>query len=516
MIISGKILLFNPSDGSGLLITSDKNKFEFSIREWEDFDTMPSLGLDVKITFEEEKITSISSVISELKSSPVSEKDTLNDLKDSPPKEEPSEEVVREGKTTETEESAEQVEEQVEEEVSITMTMTLQGAIANYFDGISKHVIKRQAYKKLEGRLNYLLVRRFLWTTFNNLSEIDLRIIIPKVKSLSEDLKAMSDVYDDFIKKVQYPSVAYEEVFLACQVEYLKLKEESQEIYHELNKSRNSETHIFAALKSKKEEIIKHKKDIETVALLKKEYRVLNGKYADTIHLTADLDSTYKRNMLLLNDFEKEFKNDFKITFADSSLNIKRRMLEILDAQAYLLDDLLWAQARSSRTIKINFQEAGIKGDYSTKTYLKYYLDGYSDDKITDETKKLYELYEYLSSLNRHIMIMSSTVTEAMRYEKFIKKENEDYNVKSFLDEKAALKWAIKHSVKVLVVEEDLVNMHVEIFLKYYKKNIISTPKILILGNAKSSDDFIIHKLLPSGASPAIVANNVRELLELD
>ena len=48
----GKILFFNADTGQGIIITSDKKKTHFGVEEWDDYDTMPSLGLEVSFIYE--------------------------------------------------------------------------------------------------------------------------------------------------------------------------------------------------------------------------------------------------------------------------------------------------------------------------------------------------------------------------------------------------------------------------------------------------------------------------------
>ena len=85
--------------------------------------------------------------------------------------------------------------------------------------------------------------------------------------------------------------------------------------------------------------------------------------------------------------------------------------------------------------------------------------------------------------------------------------------VKAFIDEKLALKWAMKHSVKVLILENELAKMQVTSFLAYYRKYILVIPKIILLGNTKNSDSYTISKLLARNVSSRVIAQNVQELL---
>jgi hypothetical protein len=111
-------------------------------------------------------------------------------------------------------------------EESITITMNLPKAVDNYFNIIRENISKRERYKKLSGRLDYLLLRRFLWTAFNNVSELDLLIVTPKIKALSHDLKVMSRLYDDFMKKIKKRPqiVAGDQRYFSCILMKRKIK----------------------------------------------------------------------------------------------------------------------------------------------------------------------------------------------------------------------------------------------------------------------------------------------------
>lgn len=62
-------------------------------------------------------------------------------------------------------------------------------AISNYFNVIKHNIDSGKNYQKVDGRLDYLLIRRFLWTTYNNLTDIDIQIISPKINTLKKDLE---------------------------------------------------------------------------------------------------------------------------------------------------------------------------------------------------------------------------------------------------------------------------------------------------------------------------------------
>jgi len=496
--MTGKILCFNANEGLGTIITAAKDKINFSVQDWDDFENMPTLGLVVSFFYDELNASLITASVETSMQTPVEEPyEAFED--------EPEIEIV---------ENIEEFEEEIgTRESSVTLTLNLSNAVSNYFNIIRENINKRESYKKVEGRLNYLLIRRFLWTTFNNLSEIDLHIITPKVKALSDDLKSMANVYDDFMRKTKYPPLAYEEVFLSCQAEYLKIREGAQKTIARLNQLKGSEQHVGTILKIKKEELDKHIKS-EEFELLKNEFKSLNGAYVDIVHMMAELDERYKHDMELLINFEKEYRKDFYELFSVAAVKYKKNIVDILSAQAFMLDNMLWQQAKHSKALKAHFHKAGINGEFNTTAYLKYFLDTQDKNKITQETKKLFELYDYLASLHKdYIMIVVSEFDDAIEYELSVKQLDKAYEVKAFIDEKKALKWAIKHSVQVLVIEDRLDKMGVDSFLKYYKRHILVIPKIILLGTSKSSEVYTISKLLSKDSSSRFIAQNVKELL---
>ena len=499
MKIAAKILSFDPSDGKGILITSQKEKLVFDSGVWDDVDVMPSLGLEVECFYEAGEIQKIVvSKNSDFTCEQINFQTTLAE--------------------NQTQLSDFDIDIIADEEIppreeSISISMNLPKAVNNYFNLIRQNIDKREAYRRVDGRLNYLMVRRFLWTAFNNVSELDEFIITPKVKALSQDLKAMTRIYDDFMRKIKHPPLAYEEVFLSCQSEYLKIRDAAQMTIDKLNTLKNNEKCIGEVLKIRKDELSANIKSDEFDAL-QDDFKSLNGAYVDIVHMMAELDERYKHDMKLLVDFEKEYREDFYKIFQTTALEYKREIIEILSAQAYVLDTELWQRAKSSKAIQTHFEKAGIKGSLNTKTYLKYYLDSLDNTKMTEDARKLFELYEYLSTLYKEcILVVVSSANDAIEYEQSLKYAYKEYEVKAFIDENAALKWAMKHSVKVLVLQDRLAKTHTELFLQSYKRNVLLAPKIIIIGNSVKSSEYSIAKLLGANVSARLLSQNVKELL---
>lgn len=558
MMNFGKILFFSETEGKGIIITSKKEKIEFIVNEWDDFNVMPSLGLEVVFKIENKEALNVmskeTSKLQEDESAKIQEKefeekinpeeiieevlkddvsiveltqelkdDVASDLQKAETYEDASEEYVQEEVYEEKREIEEELnkegeyfEPEDEEESrpdSITISMNIATAISNYFSKIKEHLEHRKVYKKVPGTLDYVLIKRFLFTTYNNLSDLDLHIITPKIKMLYDDLKFMSNFYDDFIEKIKYPNVAYHEVFLSCQAEYMHIKTGAERTIEKLNQLRTSEEQLDGILKVKKEDLTNNIQSDEFTAL-QYELKSLSGAYVDMVHLMAELDERYKYDIRLLNTFEQEYKAEFSEIFKTEALFAKKELVKILNAQAYLLDSQLWQEAKKSKAVKAHFKDSSVSGELNTKTYLKYYLDSLDSDKATEETKKLFALYDYLISVQRdYIVIVVKSALDAMEYESCIKGLKTTLDVKSFVDEKNAIKWAINNSVKILIVEDHLQSVNVDKFLHVYKKHVSITPKIVLLGEKPKANSFSINCLLSRNASPKIVAENIRTLL---
>jgi len=519
MITKGKTLFFNEADGHGIIITSTKEKINFSVSEWDDYEIMPVTGLEVIFDLEGNYAYEIVAKENYKENIPTPKIEIEKEISVEDTPEEEIKEILHEA--FEEEPSIDIIEDDAIKEVlkekrpeSITNTLNLSTAITNYFTMIQKNIETRKAYKSVDGRLEYLLIRRFLWTTYNNLTEIDIKIITPKIRTLGEDLTKMSNVYDDFRRKTKYPKLAYEEVFLSSQAEYLKIREGAQKIIDKLSRLELDEKTIGSIREVRKKEL-EESIQTEQFTVLEDELKSLNGAYVDVVHMMAELDERYKADMKLLQDFEKEYREDFYKLFAVEAKKHEFDLVDILNAQAYIFDIQLWHKAKSSKPVKAHFKKSSISGELNTRTYLKYYLSTQDELKASEETKQLFKLYEYLTSIHKeYILIVMASTQDVLDYEMAIKSMEKTYETKTFIDELEAIKWAMKNSVKVLVLEEVLVKVQAERFLEIYAKNVLSKPKIVLIGDKPKNSKISIEKLVVRNASSRMVAQAVRDCVE--
>lgn len=502
---NGKILFFSESEGKGVIITSQKEKIEFSALDWDDFDVMPHIGVEVEFDIKDIHAINITAKIVE----------------------KPSDAQAQEPQKTE--ETCQQTDEYVEpkemtqiiesldskeKSQSIQASTNVSTAIARYFKSLQSDIRQRENYKNMEGELDYSLIKRFLYTTFNNLSDIDLHIVTPKIKALYDDLRYMSVVYEDFMEKTKYPSFAYYEIFLSTQANYMTIKKGTEYTIEKLKKLRSDEEKLNVKLEIKKKELAQNVGS-PNYAMLQYELKSINGAFIDTVHLIAKLDELYKNDMKLLNDFRNDFKNSFNSEFLGESKFYKKDLTKIINTQAFMLDMYLWSEAKRSVAVRKHFENSPINEELNTKTYLKYYLSSLDSSKITEEAKKLFALYDYLLSIQKEcIMIVAKNPQDAMEYEKSVKNMKLLLEAKAFIDEKSALKWAMKNSVKIVIIEDFLQNTTAQSFLQTFKKHVSLTPQIIIIGEKPKTIPYTINNILPKNPSSRMINDVIKAILE--
>jgi len=505
MKVYAKILFYNEQNGNGIAITKDNQKVKFLVEEWNDYDVMPSLGLEISFKILE---------------------DMAHEIKiEKEVKQETSPKVVNPSKckNRDLEKIAGELNALLNDSsdnidslnAKISLSMDIAQTMHEYFDNFKKELAKREGYKKVNGRLEYSLAKRFLWTTFNNLVDIDSNIVTLRISSISNDLKFISDLKSDFDKKIQYPLAAFEDMFLSSQVEYTLVKQMTQEIIERLTLLKSKEKTINLEKEKKKKTILKVK-DKEEKNNLIRELKVLNGTYVDVVHMMAKLQEIHKKNIQRLYDFEATYRESFYKSFQEEAKIHQKNIVNILNAQTYLLDSVLWKEAKTSKEILSYFKSLSVDIELNTKTYLKYYLSTLDESKATKDTKDLFNFYDYLVDVQRdYIMIVSASAQDALDYSQYIQSLDKTLVVKSFISELESIKWAMINSVKIVVLDDILLSTTAQKYLDYYHNHIFSKPKIVLIGNSTDikSSTYSISKSLPMYVQPKVLVDSLNQLL---
>ena len=496
----GKITFYSPNDGNGIILTEDKQKYTFEAIEWDDFDNAPSVGLLVSFVPEGSEATQIevSSDADEtfmpnqkVEKKPVSVDDwDFDDTFESQAQE--SEALVEELNV-----SSAAIESSIRPE-TIRLDKGVDATVREYFANVEEHIKERTGFQSSKLRLDFLRIRRFLFTTYNNLIEMDTNFITPEIKKIRDDLIEMSRVYDDYKVKTTYPDVAFDKIFLSQQSEYVQIKKESELVFREIQKQQLAEQVLSQEIEEREEVLKTVLRSSVQFERLMEEFKEAKKEYVDTVHMIATYNEQYHIDLELLREFENRYKEEFFSKFKEASKRYRRQILYILDAQAYEFDAQLWRQARKSKEVKRFFQKAHIKGEYCAKTYLKYYLNTLDTHKLSKEQSELFELYRYLETIeHKTAVVIVRDVSDALEIKSAFSKYPCDIDVQVFTDEKSALKWAKENSFNLLVVGGELSEMSAARFLvKMYNEFKIGVP-IILVGHSPTA----IHKQIPIAVS---------------
>ena len=490
MQLSGKILFYNSNEGGGIIITAQREKYEFEVSDWDDYDRLPEAGMEVAFEPDGDFATAITS----LKSAPDSEG------------RQQSEEAVTPTYSPD-----------APMPVIVRLNVSTDNAIRDYFDMIERQIQERTQYKSASGRLDFLRIRRFLFTTYNNLTELDVHFITPELRDMRDDLLQMSQVYDDYKTKATYPDVAFDKVFLSRQSDYVHLRQDAEYSFNELKRLHSSEQMLSEALEEKEELLKRTLHASPQYDRLGDEYKEVKKNYVDTIHMIASLDERYRAATRLMKEFEREYQQPFFEAFTEASRKYRKQILYILDAQAFMFDDLLWRQAKKSKVIKRFFEQAHIQGDYCAKTYLRYYLNTLDPELISAEQQELFNLYDYLEALERDtVMILVHDIDDALRLKYLMAQVDPSLSVEAFVDERKALAWAQDKPASIVIIEDQLQNFSFAQFMKAYKKKVSLQPTILLLSNLDPNgfDEEGLEMVIRKGYSDKEMSAAVREILE--
>jgi hypothetical protein len=514
MKIAGIVSDFSNDTGRGTILTELDESLEFNISEWYNVTLLPKAGCIVNFY---KKGTDACNICIENSMEPKKEKNSSNSKSKLPEK-------YNNNGLTKSKDNLNTLFEKSEEKLytlndNIKTTMNISQAMESYFTQLDKELSDKQEYIKVEDSLDYLLAKRFLWTTYYNLTEIDLIIKTPEVQKVVSDLNDFEEVYKIFEKRTKYPLFAFQKIFLDSQEEYKRVEKLNSKISEQLTLLTLQEQYTKIELDKKKKEVQNSKKNRDKVlqSQLTRKWRIINGTYTDIIHMMGKLTERKKINLKLLHKFRRRFQDDFLKEFISKAKIYRERLRKILDKQAYKLDKELWLAARNSKAIRKNFEDSNITDDFSTQTYLKYYLGTLDETKSNESAKELFEFCEYLKMKNKqHIIIVANNLQDAMEYEYQMKLKlgKGFYDIKIFTNEFESIKWAKKNSVRVLVLHNRLSTIDSSRYLEIYHQHILLKPKVVILGPEMKSRFYKVESFLSEGISPFYLANTVEKILQ--
>lgn len=238
-------------------------------------------------------------------------------------------------------------------------------------------------------RVGYIRLRRFLNTAVNNLKNLDPNLITGLLGKLYTDIERLHEFNVEFKRKTKIAEVVYRRDFLETVPAYKQLQEEVtitdglKNRYHSISRATDNELMNFREIKTAEDE---------------KAYKELKKRNVDAIFNFGKAKEKLAVLSTKLKELEEYMRAEFFRQYDEYVQYYAEAFEEIINTKTFYFDKLLWFQAEKSSGIRKFFADARIDGDYSTKTYMKYYLRNIDIDKSRDSDwhRYLREMMELL------------------------------------------------------------------------------------------------------------------------
>ncbi len=401
----GIIALVNVDENSGVLVNESKKQYSFSLDDCIGFESFPDIGEKVEFDLNGDEVFFVEALKSE----------------------EPQEIIHH--KTAQKEITPVQKKSNIELHVRIPLDRDIADCLDNYFEEVISTVYEYEAEFEEGETLDFLLIKRFLNTAYNNLRDIDSTFMDEYLLELRGDLKVLESVYQKFHKKNSVPEVAYETIFLEQQTTYQSYKKRMDTNISELYT-------IKSTVKSLENQIKDIKKEIDHCTITKVreakeiDLKRYNTYYVDSIHRSGNLKDENIQLRESLEKFEEKFIDEFVSVYGDEAKKYDQFIREQLNGYAYEFDKKMWESAETSSSIRSFFKRANIDDDFSSKTFLKYFIKGLDETKFSKEHKRLYSLLEYLEGRAKvRVLIVGECPKELDVMKHIIRSFDKEYSV---------------------------------------------------------------------------------------
>lgn len=289
----------------------------------------------------------------------------------------------------------------------LTETLSIKEAIDFYFQNIVEDLMGYKEDEFSERRMSFEVMRRFLFTAYNNLMEIDYSLEDRELKTVRQKFEAVIKLKSDFENKVRDTiESSYEKIYLRKNTEYMALQNEFDDIKTKMGSLRNELGLITRQLDEAKVKKKQAKPDSPDAKMHEDAIKRLNGKHVDKVHeLTECKDRIYDIDEQM-EGIKKKYFDEFKETFEEEIDRLRFDLKDVLDLFSYRFDRILWHRAKASRNVREFFKEAKIKGLLSSKTYIQYYVQGLDESSASASTKKVIKYINDYNLKNKRIVAL--------------------------------------------------------------------------------------------------------------
>lgn len=355
----------------------------------------------------------------------------------------------------------------------IPVTKPAQVCIEEFFTRENEILSKYKDYVAGHLTLDFLRMRRFLLTAYNDLCAMDPNIENEVLKKLKYEIAYLSKEFESYHKKTQYTVMyAFEMIFLARQVEFNKTIRHIEEIQSSLANAQ-AQTNVLSASLQDAEKQFARREDKGSREYLEaeKELKGMRKRYVDLLNFIGNQKDALVNENARLKRFKEEHFEAFSSVYVPMTDEIKKRFVTLLDTKAYDFDSTLWSRAKYSQNVKNFFRNSRIEGSFSSKTFLRYFLRGLDKSKLSNRSKELFNLLKYLENINRkNLLIVRATAVNISKYKQVIEKIDSSLLISTDSDPLNALKFLRDNPQDIIVIDEKIGNVSAFGFIKTYKE----------------------------------------------
>lgn len=401
----GVVALIDLDENCGVLVDKDRNQHPFSLDECIGFDSPLEVGEKVEFDLSAGEIFFVQSLREDKPRDAI--QDVIHIDKAAPAKKKTNKDL----------------------HVDIPLDLDILSCLEIYFEEVVFVAYEYEAKFEDGEFLDFLLMKRFLNTAYNNLRDMDSTFMDEHLVRLRDDLKVLESVYRKFYKKMTTPEVVYETAFLEKQAIYQNHKKRIDTNISELYTLKSTIESLEIQIKDMQKKI-DYCNNAEEIESKKIDLKRLNSYFVDSIHRSGILKDENTQLKTLLDKFEKRYRDEFIFIYTDEAKKYDEFLKEQLNGYAYEFDKKMWKSAEKSSVIHSFFKRAKIEDDFSSKTFLKYFIRGLDETKYSKEHKRLHSLLDYLQSRAKvRILIVSENRDKLDCIKRLIRNLDKEYSV---------------------------------------------------------------------------------------
>ena len=380
-------------------------------------------------------------------------------------------------------------------------------ALSFYFKSVVAELMKYDRDIPTEKKMDFSVMKGFLFTAFNNLKSLDMNILDDSLKVAKKKLDMAVTMKEKMDKKTASSiEENYEIIFLMKQMPYVQALNELEEVKEKIYKLLSEHKVYEKKIEATKKELQGKGTKTPGYDKLKESLNAMSKANVDIIHEVRALKDKSEAIHEKMEEYREKHFEDFKTAYIAYVDGIKSEISDTLNVLAYRFDKELWRSAKKSKAVHKFFYEARIEGLYSSKTYMKYYTSKLDIKKAGEQTAKLIRYIEQYNKKNPiNIAVLGSEMDMVQRAKEAIEKIDSSIKVIGYLDPKKLIEnyktYAFTLVLLDLVIEGVSAGSVIKTLQKAYPKELkdavfcINVPpgKLLAAENAIKGLDVPIH-----------------------